>query len=182
MPLLSDRDLKKVIESKIVRIEPYDPDSVGPCSIDLRLDSVFRTFNPGTPVDIKKPHEAAEYTRLVNTEGDPFMILPGQFVLAQTQERIAISSDYAGLLEGRSSVARLGIIVHAAGLVNPGTGMEEMTKLTLEVYCFNLSPVLLYPGMRIVQLMLVPLSSAAAVGYDERASSRYIGQDSPDMN
>ncbi|MFO7835381.1 MAG: dCTP deaminase [Candidatus Thorarchaeota archaeon] len=180
--MLSDRDLREAIESGSVRIEPYDADSVGPCSIDLRLDSVFRTYNPGTPVDIKKPEEAAEYTQIVETRGEPFMILPGQFVLAQTLEEIAISSEYAGLLEGRSSVARLGIIVHAAGLVNPGTGMEEPTKLTLEIYCFNLSPVLLYPEMRIVQMMLVPLSSPAAVGYDERPSSRYIGQESPDMN
>jgi len=179
--MLSDKDIRKAIESGEVRIDPFSSDAVGPCSIDLHLDSQFRVYNPGVPVDIKSRRSVDKDTRLLDTEGEPFMILPGQFVLGQTQEHVAISPKYAGLLEGRSSVARLGIIVHAAGLVNPGTGMKEPGRLTLEIYCENLSPVLLYPGMGIVQIMFVPLSSPAEIGYDSRKSSRYVGQEEPSI-
>ncbi|MFX1369775.1 MAG: dCTP deaminase, partial [Promethearchaeota archaeon] len=179
--MLSDVDIQKKLKSGDIRIEPFNPDSLGPCSVDLRLDSIFRVYNPGTPVDIREQKNLDKDTRLVNTEGNPFLILPGQFVLAQTIEKISLSSEYAALLEGKSSVARLGIIVHAAGLVNPGTGSKKPGKLTLEIYCENLSPVLLYPGMQIVQIMFVPLSSPAERAYDSRPSSRYVGQDSPDV-
>ncbi|MGD2072645.1 MAG: dCTP deaminase [Candidatus Thorarchaeota archaeon] len=180
--MLADTDIRKAMEKGQILIDPFDEKSVGPCSVDLKLDSVFRVYNPGPPVDIKSDNPLDRGTNLVDTHGESFMILPGQFILAQTIERIKISSDYAALLEGLSSVARLGIIVHAAGLVNPGTGTKEPGKLTLEIYCENLSPVLLYPGMRIVQIMFVPLSQPASVGYDERESSKYIGQSGPTIS
>ncbi|MHA2082916.1 MAG: dCTP deaminase [Candidatus Thorarchaeota archaeon] len=177
--MLSDVDIEAAIERGELVIDPYEPDALGPCSIDLRLDSIFRVYNPGTAVDIESEYPVARDTRLVDTKDKPFMILPGQFILGQTMEHITVSDEYAGLLEGRSSVARLGIIVHAAGLVNPGTGTSKPGKLTLEIYCENLSPVLLYPGMRIVQIMFVRLSSPAKRGYDSRSSSRYVGQEKP---
>ena len=180
--MLSDSDIRKAIQSNDIMIEPFDDEAIGPCSIDLKLDSVFRIYNPGPPVDIKSDEPLDRGTNLVNTRGEPFMILPGQFILGQTLERIRLSSGYAALLEGLSSVARLGIIVHAAGLVNPGTGIKEPGKLTLEIYCENLSPVLLYPEMRIVQIMFVPLSKPASTGYDERESSKYIGQSGPSIS
>ncbi|MFW9802123.1 MAG: dCTP deaminase [Candidatus Thorarchaeota archaeon] len=179
--MLSDVDIEKAIKEGSILIDPFSLDSLGPCSIDLRLDSVFRIYNPGTPIDVENRDELDKDTKLVDTEGKPFMILPGQFILGQTIERIRISSSYAALLEGKSSIARLGIIVHAAGLVNPGTGLKMPGRLTLEIYCENLSPVLLRPGMSIVQIMFVPLSSPAKRGYDDRAESHYVGQDSPDV-
>jgi len=179
--MLSDVDIEKAMKKGAISIDPFDPDSLGPCSIDLRLDSVFRIYNPGPPVDIRSGEAADKDTKLIDTQGEPFMILPGQFILAQTMERISLSSEYAALLEGKSSIARLGIIVHAAGLVNPGTGSEKPGKLTLEIYCENLSPVLLYPEMPIVQIMFVPLSSPARTGYDSRPRSRFVGQDRPDV-
>lgn len=179
--MLSDVDIEKEMKKGSISVEPYDPNSLGPCSIDLKLDSVFRIYNPGNPVDVNDRVSLEKDTKLVDTKGEPFMILPGQFILAQTIERIRISSEFAALLEGRSSVARLGIIVHAAGLVNPGTGSDSPGKLTLEVYCENLSPVLLRPGMPIVQIMFMPLSSPAKKGYDQRPESSYVGQDSPDV-
>jgi dCTP deaminase len=180
--MLSDNDIREAIEKDHIRIDPFDEEAVGPCSIDLKLDSVFRIYNPGPPVDIKSEEPLDRGTNLVDTHGEPFMILPGQFILGQTLERIRLSPGYAALLEGLSSVARLGIIVHAAGLVNPGTGTKEPGKLTLEIYCENLSPVLLYPGMRIVQIMFVPLTKPATIGYDERDSSKYIGQSGPSIS
>jgi dCTP deaminase len=180
--MLSDYDIREAIKNKQITIDPFDNEAVGPCSIDLKLDSVFRVYNPGPPVDIKSDEPLDRSTNLVNTQREPFMILPGQFILGETFERIRVSSGYAALLEGLSSVARLGIIVHAAGLVNPGTGIKEPGKLTLEIYCENLSPVLLYPGMRIVQIMFVHLTRPASVGYDERDSSKYIGQSGPSIS
>ena len=173
--------MRREIEKGEIRIEPFNPDAIGPCSIDLTLDSVFRVYNPGTPIDIFGEKALDRDTKLVNTGDKPFLILPGQFILAQTRESITLGKKLAGLLEGKSSVARLGIIVHAAGLVNPGTGVANPGKLTLEVYCMNLSPVLLHPGMPIVQLMFVPLSSVSERGYDEREVSRYIGQNQPEI-
>ncbi|MFW9944555.1 MAG: dCTP deaminase [Candidatus Sifarchaeia archaeon] len=179
--MLSDVDIQKAMKAGAIGIDPFDPDSLGPCSIDLKLDSIFRIYNPGSPVDVRSKEALDKDTKLVDTQGRPFMILPGQFILAQTMERIRLSSEYAALLEGKSSIARLGIIVHAAGLVNPGTGAEKPGKLTLEIYCENLSPVLLYPEMPIVQIMFVRLSSPAGTGYDHRSHSRFIGQDRPDV-
>ena len=177
--MLSDVDIEKELAEGKIGINPLNAEAIGPCSVDLSLDSVFRVYSPGEPVDIKSRDALDRDTKVVNTDGNPFLILPGQFILGQTIERISLSSEYAALLEGKSSVARLGIIVHAAGLVNPGTGSEKPGKLTLEIYCENLSPVLLYPGMQIVQIMFVPLSSPAKRGYDNRTGSRYIGQDQP---
>lgn len=177
--MLSDVDIEKCIAQGEIRIDPLDSEAIGPCSIDLCLDSVFRVYNPGKPVDIRLKEALDKDTKVVDTKGNPFLILPGQFILGQTVERISLSAKYAALLEGKSSVARLGIIVHAAGLVNPGTGSKKPGKLTLEIYCENLSPVLLYPGMQIVQIMFVPLSSPAKRSYDSRETSHYIGQDSP---
>jgi dCTP deaminase len=180
--MLSDSDIRVAMKEGHISIAPLDEEAIGPCSVDLRLDNVFRVYHPGPPVDLQAQKPLTESTKLVNTAKEPFMILPGQFILGQTVERIALSSTYAGFLEGRSSIARLGIIVHAAGLVNPGTGMREPGHLTLEIYCENLSPVLLYPGMRIVQIMFMPLSSPAKVGYDLRKTSKYIGQKEPNID
>ncbi|TXT57377.1 MAG: dCTP deaminase [Candidatus Thorarchaeota archaeon] len=179
--MLSDVDIEKAMEQGDIKIEPYDNALLGPCSIDLTLDSIFRIYSPGAPVDIKSDTPVDRDTKVVDTGEEPFMILPGQFILAQTRENISVSPKYAALLEGRSSVARLGIIVHAAGLVNPGTGIDRPSRLTLEVFCENLSPVLLYPGMKIVQIMFVPLSSPAKTVYDKRKKSRYVGQQRPDV-
>lgn len=162
-----------------IRIEPWNPDTVGPCSVDLTLDSVFRVYNLGEAVDIRSTLPVDRDTRVVMTGERPFTILPGQFILGQTRERISVSSRYAGILEGKSSVARLGIIVHAAGLVNPGTGVRKPSHLVLEIFCENVSPVLLYPGMSIVQAMFFRLSSPASKGYDERDTSHFVGQDEP---
>ncbi|MHA1654094.1 MAG: dCTP deaminase [Candidatus Thorarchaeota archaeon] len=179
--MLSDRDILREIQRGAISVVPFDESALGPCSIDLTLDSIFRVYHEGDIVDVKRGMAQDEHTELVDTRGEAFVIHPGQFILGQTQEAIAVSNEYAALLEGRSSIARLGIIVHAAGLVNPGTGIKKPGKLILEIFCENRSPVALYPGMKIVQVMFVRLSSPAELAYDLRETSRYIGQDSPDI-
>ena len=100
-------------------------------------------------------------------------------MLGRTEEKIGIPKNLAGILEGRSSIARMGIMVHAAGLLNPGAGMKEPMPIILEIFCQNSSPVKLYPGMGIAQLMFNKLSSPAAKGYDERETSKFSGQNDP---
>ncbi len=177
--MLSDIDIIDAIKKGDIRIDPWDPATLGPCSIDFTLDGVFRVYEQGPVVDIKADRPLDLNTRLVETEDRPFTIRPGQFVLGQTRERIVLSTSYAAILEGKSSIARLGIIVHAAGLVNPGTGMKKPTKLTLEIFCENPNQVLLYPGMQIVQATFIRLSTPAKTGYDDRQSSHFVGGDVP---
>ncbi len=179
--MLSDRDILDAMKNGTIAIEPFERDALGPCSVDLTLDSFFRVYHGGSVVDIKAEGPLDDHTELVDTGDEPFVIQPRQFILGQTRERIRISEAYAALLEGRSTIARLGIIVHAAGLVNPGTGTKEKTKLTLEIFCENASPVKLYPGMKIIQMMFVRLSSPAETRYDTRPGSKYVGQEEPRM-
>ncbi len=177
--MLSDSDILRAMSEGEIRIHPFDREALGPCSIDLTLDSLFTVYYPGAPVDLRAQGPEYQNTELIDTDGEPFTIRPHQFVLGQTRETVTVSNSYAALLEGRSSIARLGIIVHAAGLVNPGTGTRTPGRLTLEIFCENESPVVLYPGMRIVQVMFVRLNSPATSAYDERPQSHYVGQERP---
>ncbi len=179
--ILSDRDILSAIERGEIKIDPFDINMLGPCSVDLTLSSKFRLFRPGTIVDPMSLESVERGAELIDTKGEPFLISPGQFVLARTREKIAISKRLAAVLEGRSSIARLGVIVHAAGLINPGSGLKKPVPMILEIFCENTSPVKLYPGMRIVQIMFLKLSSPAKVGYDERPSSLFVEQKEPGL-
>jgi dCTP deaminase len=177
---MSDKEILKAIEKGEITIYPFNAkDMLGPCSVDLSLLDEFRVFKMGRVVDPQGDFSTGQVTELIVTAGEPFIIAPGQFTLASTVEKIAISRNIAATLEGRSSIARLGIMVHAAGLVNPGTGLVKPSKLTLEVSCQNSSPIKLYPGMKIVQIIFHRLGEQATIGYDERKTSRFVGQDQP---
>lgn len=178
--MMSDKEILKAIEKHEILIEPFTAkEMLGPCSVDLHLLDEFRVFKMGRVVDPQGDFSNDQVTELITTGGKPFIIAPGQFTLASTVEKIAISKNIAATLEGRSSIARLGIMVHAAGLVNPGTGLVKPSRLTLEVSCQNSSSIKLYPGMKIVQIIFHRLGEPATVGYDERKSSRFVGLDEP---
>jgi len=178
--ILSDVDILRAIERGEIKIIPFKRENLGPCSVDLTLGSKFRTFGRGLEtVDPNAVVSTADNTVLIDTRGEPFIIRPGEFVLGITRERIAVSKGYAATLEGKSSIARLGLVVHAAGLVNPGTGMREPSQLVLEIFCQNSIPVKLYPGMKIVQIIFHKLTTPASVGYDEREGSKFVGQKEP---
>lgn len=175
--ILPDHEIKELIRKGEILIEPFEETSVGPCSVDLHLDSVFSMFKMGIAVDTKKRETAIEKNvETVDMEEGHFIIAPNQFVLAKTIESISIPKYLVATLEGLSSVARVGIMVHAAGLVNPGTGLKTPSTLTLEISCHNSSPVILYPKMKIIQIIFHQLNSPAKLGYDERPDSRYVGQ------
>ncbi|ATE57773.1 MULTISPECIES: dCTP deaminase [Actinosynnema] len=176
--LLSDRDLRGEVESGRLVVEPFDDSLVQPSSIDVRLDRFFRVFNNTRYTHIDPAVQQDDLTSLVETEGDdPFVLHPGEFVLGSTYEQVTLPDDLAGRLEGKSSLGRLGLLTHStAGFIDPGfTG-----HITLELSNVANLPITLWPGMKIGQLCLFRLSSAAEFPYGSReAGSRYQGQRGP---
>ncbi len=176
--LLSDRDIRAEIASGRVGCEPFTESMIQPSSIDVRLDKFFRTFENHKYSVIDPSIEQAELTREVVAEGsEPFILHPGEFVLASTYEVITLPDDIAGRLEGKSSLGRLGLLTHStAGFIDPGFSGH----ITLELSNVANLPVKLFPGMKIGQLCLIKLSSPAEHPYgSEKYGSRYQGQRGP---
>ncbi|MFD1309064.1 dCTP deaminase [Streptomyces kaempferi] len=176
--LLSDADLRAAIADGHLGLTPYDPDMVQPASIDVRLDREFLAFQNHRHTCINPAVEQEGLTRLVRVEGDePFVLHPGEFVLASTYERVRLPNDLAARLEGKSSLGRLGLIAHStAGFIDPGFEGH----VTLELGNMATLPLLLWPGMKIGQLCVIALSSPAEAPYGAGAiGSRYQGQRGP---
>ncbi|HUP14579.1 MAG TPA: dCTP deaminase [Acidimicrobiia bacterium] len=176
--ILSDRDLKIELESGRVVVDPLGPNAIQPSSIDLRIGRHFRIFaNTRYPyIDVRKPMEGL--TELVEVTGDePFILHPGEFVLGTTLERVAIPDDLVGRLEGKSSLGRLGLLIHStAGFVDAGFA----GNLTLELSNVANLPITLYPGMKIGQISLFRMSSPAERPYgSNRLGSKYLDQVGP---
>ncbi|MDH6123664.1 dCTP deaminase [Kitasatospora sp. GP82] len=176
--LLSDKDIRTEIDKGRVAIDPFDPAMVQPSSIDVRLDRFFRVFENHRYPHIDPSEEQPDLTRLVEPEeDDPFILHPGEFVLASTYEVITLPDDVASRLEGKSSLGRLGLLTHStAGFIDPGFSGH----VTLELSNVATLPIKLYPGMKIGQLCLFRLSSPSEHPYgSERYGSRYQGQRGP---
>ena len=176
--LLSDRDIRTELASGRVVLDPYSPEMVQPSSIDVRLDRYFRLFDNHKYPVIDPAEEQPDLTRLVQVDGDePFILHPGEFVLASTYEAVTLPDDVAARLEGKSSLGRLGLLTHStAGFIDPGfTG-----HVTLELSNVATLPIRLWPGMKIGQLCFFRLSSPAEHPYGSaRYGSRYQGQRGP---
>lgn len=176
--LLSDRDIRAEIAANRVGVEPFEEAMIQPSSVDVRLDKFFRVFENHKYSVIDPSTEQAELTREVIAEGDePFILHPGEFVLASTYEVITLPDDIAGRLEGKSSLGRLGLLTHStAGFIDPGFSGH----ITLELSNVANLPVKLFPGMKIGQLCLIRLTSPAEHPYgSEKYGSRYQGQRGP---
>ncbi|MEV8634421.1 dCTP deaminase [Streptosporangium sp. NPDC051023] len=176
--LLSDRDILTEIESGRVKLDPFQPEMVQPSSVDVRLDRYFRVFENHRYPHIDPAIEQSDLTRLVEPEGDePFILHPGEFVLASTYEVITLPDDIASRLEGKSSLGRLGLLTHStAGFIDPGFSGH----VTLELSNVATLPIKLWPGMKIGQLCMFRLSSPAEHPYgSEKYGSRYQGQRGP---
>jgi dCTP deaminase len=176
--VLSDRDIRAQIEAGRIVIDPFIPEAVQPSSVDLHLDRRFRVFrNSRYPfIDVREPQP--ELTELVEIAGDePFILHPGEFVLGSTLERVELPNDLVARLEGKSSLGRLGLLIHStAGYVDPGWE----GNLTLELSNVANLPITLYDGMKIGQISFQRLSSPVEVGYgDARIGSKYRGQRDP---
>lgn len=179
--MLSDKDIKLALKSKKIKIKPA-PDlklQLGSNSMDLRLGNVFRIFDNSkfAFIDPFTKDIGQQITREVRKKDkEPFIIQPGDFVLGTTIEYIELSDDIVGSLEGRSSIGRLGIVIHStAAAVDAGW----RGKITLELANMGKMPVALYPNMRICSISFEQLSSPADVPYYKKKSAKYVGQKGP---
>lgn len=180
--ILSDRDIKKALESKKIEIEPALDYStqLGSCSIDLRLGNAFRVFDYSRYpyIDPTRKDYSNEITKeVIVTENDNFIMQPGDFVLAVTLETVRIPADLMGRLEGRSSLGRLGLVVHStASIFDPGWD----GKPVLELGNLGRMAISLTPGMRICAMTFEELSSPSEVPYTKKVNAKYTFQNGPD--
>lgn len=182
--ILSDRDIRKYLKTGKIKITP-GPDlasALGSCSIDLRLGNTFRIFEHSKHafIDPFRPNNSQELTKLITVkENEPFILHPNDFVLATTIESFSLSDDLVARLEGRSSLGRLGIVVHStASIFEPGW----QGKVVMELGNLGRMPVALYPGMRVCALTFEELSTKAEVPYNKKSSAKYLNQKAPDAS
>ena len=176
--VLSDGAIRQQIDSGRIGIAPYDPSLMQPSSLDVRVDRLFRVFrNSRYPyIDVKQEQEGL--TELVEvTDGEAFILHPGEFVLGSTLERVTLPDDLVARLEGKSSLGRLGLLIHStAGFIDPGWDGH----VTLELSNVANLPITIYAGMKIGQLSFVQLSQPAERPYgSDGIGSKYQGQRGP---
>ncbi|HOS88038.1 MAG TPA: dCTP deaminase [Candidatus Pacearchaeota archaeon] len=179
--ILSDREIKKFLAENKIQITPAPniEEQVGSASLDLRLGDEFMIFehtkNPY--IDTRKPETFSNITHLIKvSENEPFVFQPGEFVLSSTLEEIFLPDDIAARIDGRSSLGRLGIVIHStAGHIDPGF----KGKIVLEMENIGMIPILLYPQTRICQLVFEMLSSPTTNPYYKKKNAKYIGAQSP---
>ena len=176
--ILSDRTIRAAIAAGRIGIDPLDPTDIQPSSVDLHLDRFFRVFRNHTMrvIDVRKDQE--ELTELVEIAGEEVFVLhPGEFVLGSTLERVSLPDDMVGRLEGKSSLGRLGLLIHStAGFVDAGWD----GYLTLELSNVANLPIILYPAMKIGQISFLQMTTPADHPYGSGAvGSKYQGQRGP---
>jgi dCTP deaminase len=176
--VLSDRDIRAELDAGRIRIDPYDPADLQPSSVDLHLDRSFRVFrnNRYAYIDVRAPQpDLTEMLRVADDE--PFILHPGEFVLGQILEWVELPDDLVARLEGKSSLGRLGLLIHStAGYVDPGW----KGNLTLELSNVANLPIALYYGMRIGQISFFRMSSPVERPYGSVGlGSKYQGQSEP---
>lgn len=182
--ILSDRELKARLAAGDIVIDPIlDPElQIQPASIDLRLSDTFIVYNLSQVacIDPRDPESVSKYTRKVTIEeGEAFILHPGEFALGSTFEHVKIPADLVARVDGRSSIGRIAVVVHAtAGFIDPG--FEG--KITLELSNLGRVAVKLYPGMRISQLVFHTMTSPSERPYGPARGSKYFGQDGPEAS
>jgi dCTP deaminase len=176
--ILSDRTLREQIAAGRIVIEPFDDGCVQPSSIDVKIGNLFRVFRNHTSgiIDVKQNQD--DLTELITIpEEGVFMLHPGEFVLGSTLERIAVPDDLVSRIEGKSSLGRLGLIIHStAGFIDAGFDGH----VTLELTNIATLPITLYPGMKIGQVSFMQMTTPADNPYGKGAKgSKYQGQRGP---
>jgi dCTP deaminase len=176
--ILSDKSIREELAAGRIVIDPLGDGCIQPSSVDLHIDRYFRVFRNHTMrvIDVKEPME--DLTELVEiNEEDHFVLHPGEFVLGSTYERVALAHDLVARLEGKSSLGRLGLLIHStAGFVDAGWDGH----LTLELSNVANLPITLYPGMKIGQISFLQMTTAADVPYgSKQVGSKYQGQRGP---
>ena len=175
--VLSDSTIARLLGEGRIEIDPYEPGLLQPSSVDVRVDRYFRVFRNNLYPFIDVKTEQEDLTELVEIGDEPFILHPGEFVLGSTLEVVTLPDDLAARLEGKSSLGRLGLLTHStAGFVDPGFSGH----ITLELSNVANLPIKLYPGMKIGQICVFTLSSAAEHPYGSSIyGSRYQDQRGP---
>ena len=176
--VLSDATIARLLEQGRIEIDPYDEALLQPSSVDVRVDRLFRVFHNNRYPFIDVKVEQAELTELVEaTDDQPFVLHPGEFVLGSTLERVRLPDDLVARLEGKSSLGRLGLLIHStAGFIDPGWDGH----VTLELSNVANLPITIYPGMKIGQISFMQMSEPARTPYGaSQLGSKYKGQEGP---
>ncbi|NQV96813.1 MAG: dCTP deaminase [Acidimicrobiaceae bacterium] len=176
--ILSDRSIREALADKRIVIDPFDESCLQPSSIDVKVSNLFRVFRNHTAGTIDVKLDLRELTELVEIPEDGvFMLHPGEFVLGSTLERIAISNDLVARVEGKSSLGRLGLLIHStAGFIDAGFDGH----ITLELSNVANLPITIYPSMKIGQVSFMMMTTPADNPYGKGASgSKYQGQRGP---
>ena len=176
--ILSDRSIKEALEAERIIIDPLDMSCIQPSSIDVKVSNLFRVFRNHTASTIDVKRDMSELTELVEIEPNGvFMLHPGEFVLGSTLERIAISNDLVARVEGKSSLGRLGLLIHStAGFIDAGFDGH----ITLELSNVANLPITIYPAMKIGQVSFMTMTTPADKPYGSGAKgSKYQGQRGP---
>lgn len=182
--ILSDKHIRKFLEEGRIKIAPKPnlDEQLGPCTIDFHLGNVFKIFDHSKYpfIDPRSKSLSEEIMKEIKISGDnPFIMRPGEFVLATTVEHLEIADDLVGRLEGRSSLGRIGIIVHStAARFDPGW----VGKPVMELGNIGVMPVALYPGMRVCSFTFEELSSIAETPYKVKKDAKYSHQVFPDAS
>jgi len=176
--VLSDRTIARYLEEGRIEIDPYDESLLQPSSVDVRVDRFFRVFhnNRYPYIDVREQQE--DLTELVEVDdGTPFVLHPGEFVLGSTLERIRLPDDLVARLEGKSSLGRLGLLIHStAGFIDPGWDGH----VTLELSNVANLPITIYHAMKIGQISFMQLTEATSTPYGASSlGSKYQGQRGP---
>jgi dCTP deaminase len=176
--ILSDRSLRESIASGRIVVDPFDPATVQPSSIDVRVDRMFRVFrnHSASVLDVKL--DLSGLTELIEVEPDGvFMLHPGEFALGSTLERVTVPDDLVARIEGKSSLGRLGLLIHStAGFIDAGFAGH----VTLELANVASLPITIYPGMKIGQISFMEMTTPADHPYGSGATgSKYQGQRGP---
>ena len=176
--ILSDRTIREELDAGRIVIDPFEPSNVQPSSVDLRCDHLFRVFRNHTTSYIDPKQRQEDLTELVDVpEGEAFILHPGEFVLGSTYERVALPNNLVARLEGKSSLGRLGLLIHStAGFVDAGWDGH----LTLELSNVANLPIAVYPGMKIGQISFIQMTTDADNPYGGAVTgSKYQGQRGP---
>ena len=175
--VLSDRTIERLLGEGRIEIDPYDPGLLQPSSVDVRVDRYFRVFrNSRYPfIDVKQEQE--ELTEQVEIGDEPFILHPGEFVLGSTLERVKLPDDLVARLEGKSSLGRLGLLIHStAGFIDPGWDGH----VTLELSNVANLPITIYHEMKIGQISFMQMTEPATTPYGaSKLGSKYKGQKGP---
>ncbi|MFP3132283.1 MAG: dCTP deaminase [Candidatus Nanopusillus sp.] len=189
--ILVDKKIKEYIKGGKINVEPFDENMIGPASLDIRLGNKFRVFKTleKEVIDVKDYYDDI-YTRvetkdyiihigrysdlyILKNDNVPIIIHPGEFILASVYEYIELPDNIVGQIHGRSSIGRLGLIVHtSAGYVDPG----YKGYLTLEIINVNKVPIKIYPKTKVAQIVFIETESSE-VPYDKRKGSKYLNEE-----